>query len=172
MEGWEGTGTVVMPEEKNEGSGFKVVDRRSFATDGSLREEPRESPAPSPKVAPKVEHPAESAPAAARSDAGRETLELPEDFGAPGNVDQGFETLISYLGTTAMFQLGMMAGPGGERIPADLTSAHHTIDMLDVIDRKTRGNLTPDEGRLLEDVLYELRIAFIEVEKRATPRAK
>ena len=164
-----------MPEEKaedrHEGSGFKVVDRRSFATDGSLREEPREAPA-SPS---KVEHPAESpsTPSATRADARpEETLELPEDFGAPGNVDQGFETLVSYLGTTAMFQLGMMAGPGGERIPADLTSAHHTIDMLEVIERKTRGNLTPDEGRLLEDVLYELRIAFIEAEKRATSRAK
>jgi hypothetical protein len=166
---------VAMPEEKaedrHEGSGFKVVDRRSFATDGSLREEPREAPA-SPS---KVEHPAESpsTPSATRADARpEETLELPEDFGAPGNVDQGFETLVSYLGTTAMFQLGMMAGPGGERIPADLTSAHHTIDMLEVIERKTRGNLTPDEGRLLEDVLYELRIAFIEAEKRATSRAK
>ena len=166
---------VAMPEEKaedrHEGSGFKVVDRRSFATDGSLREEPREAPA-SPS---KVEHPAESpsTPSATRADARpEETLELPEDFGAPGNVDEGFETLVSYLGTTAMFQLGMMAGPGGERIPADLTSAHHTIDMLEVIERKTRGNLTPDEGRLLEDVLYELRIAFIEAEKRATSRAK
>ena len=166
---------VAMPEEKaedrHEGSGFKVVDRRSFATDGSLREEPREAPA-SPS---KVEHPAESpsTPSATRAAARpEETLELPEDFGAPGNVDQGFETLVSYLGTTAMFQLGMMAGPGGERIPADLTSAHHTIDMLEVIERKTRGNLTPDEGRLLEDVLYELRIAFIEAEKHATSRAK
>jgi hypothetical protein len=160
------------PEDKHEGSGFKVVDRRSFATDGSLREEPREAPAPPPKVAPKVERPAGSASAPSAASAGGETLELPEDFGAPGNVDPGFETLVSYLGTTAMFQLGMMAGPGGERIPADLANAHHTIDMLDVIERKTRGNLTPDEGRLLEDVLYELRIAFIEVEKRATPRAK
>jgi Domain of unknown function (DUF1844) len=160
------------PEDKHEGSGFKVVDRRSFSTDGSLREEPREAPAPPPKVGPKVERPAESPASAARTEAGPETLELPEDFGAPGNVDPGFETLVSYLGTTAMFQLGMMAGPGGERIPADLTSAHHTIDMLEVIDRKTSGNLTPDEGRLLEDVLYELRIAFIEVEKRATSRAK
>ena len=166
---------VAMPEEKaedrHEGSGFKVVDRRSFATDGSLREEPREAPAPPSKV----ERPAESpsTPSATRADARpEETLELPEDFGAPGNVDQGFETLVSYLGTTAMFQLGMMAGPGGERIPGDLTSAHHTIDMLEVIERKTRGNLTPDEGRLLEDVLYELRIAFIEAEKRATSRAK
>lgn len=165
---------LVMPEEKDkhEGSGFKVVDRRSFATDGSLREEPREVPATPPKVAPEVGRPAESAPAPARTDTADETLELPEDFGAPGDVDQGFETLVSYLGTTAMFQLGMMAGPGGERIPADLTSAHHTINMLEVIERKTRGNLTPDESRLLEDVLYELRIAYIEVEKRAASRAK
>ena len=160
-----------MAEEKNEGSGFKVVDRRSFTTEGSLREESRET---APLTPPKAEHPMESPSGESPETIGArdEGLELPEDFGARGDIDQGFETLISYLGTTAMFQLGMMAGPGGERIPADLTSAHHTIDMLGVIDRKTRGNLTPDEGRLLEDVLYELRIAYIEVEKRAASRAK
>ena len=158
------------PEEKPEGSGFKVVDRRSFATDGSLRD--REGTAAS-AAPPKVERrPERAAPAARHREPVEETLELPEDFSAPGNVDQSFETLVSYLGTTAMFQLGMMAGPGGERIPADLTSAHHTLDMLEVIERKTRGNLTPDESRLLEDVLYELRLAYIEVEKRAAARAK
>lgn len=162
-----------MPERKSENrpeeSGFKVVDRRPFSTDGSLREQPTAPAAP-----PKAERPAERAPAptAGHRESADETLEMPEDFGAPGNVDQGFETLVSYLGTTAMFQLGMMAGPGGERISADLTSAHHTINMLEVIERKTRGNLTPDESRLLEDVLYELRLAYIEVEKRAAARAK
>ena len=161
------------PEEKPDGSGFKVVDRRPFSTDGSLREQPHERPA-APATPPKVERPPEraAAPAARRREPADETLELPEDFSAPGNVDRSFETLVSYLGTTAMFQLGMMAGPGGERIPADLTSAHHTLDMLEVIERKTRGNLTPDESRLLEDVLYELRLAYIEVEKRAAARAK
>jgi len=86
--------------------------------------------------------------------------------GAESGDYSGFETLVSYLGTTAMFQMGLVAGPGGQRIPADLTNARNTIDMIEVLERKTRGNLTPDESRLLEDVLYELRLAYVEVERR------
>jgi len=78
----------------------------------------------------------------------------------------GFDTLVSYLGTTAMFQLGLMAGPTGERIPADLANARQTITMLEVLDQKTQGNLTQDESRLLEEILYELRMAYVEVDKR------
>ena len=44
--------------------------------------------------------------------------------------------------------------------------------MLEVLELKTRGNLTSDEARLLEDVLYELRMAFVEVQKRSAARPK
>ncbi len=148
-----------MAEEKSEPSSFRVVDRRPFAADGTHREgvvkeeekkrEPQ--PPPSPRSAP-------------RAEAG------PEEF--PGEMPGGFETLVSYLSTTAMFQLGLLAGPSGERIPADLVNARRTIDLLEVLQQKTRGNLTPEESRLLEDVLYELRMSFVEVEKRQAKRTR
>jgi hypothetical protein len=78
----------------------------------------------------------------------------------------GFETLVSYLSTTTMFQLGLLAGPGGERIPPDMQNAQRTIDLLQVLQDKTQGNLTPTESRLLDDVLYELRMTFVELQKR------
>ncbi len=78
----------------------------------------------------------------------------------------GFETLVSYLSTTTMFQVGLLAGPGGERIPPDMTNAQRTIDLLAVLQEKTRGNLNADEARLLDDVLYELRMTFLELQKR------
>ena len=78
----------------------------------------------------------------------------------------GFETLVSYLSTTTMFQLGLLAGPGGERIPPDMANAQRTIDLLQVLQEKTQGNLTPNESRLLDDVLYELRMTFVELQKR------
>jgi hypothetical protein len=143
-----------MPEDKEGSSGFKVVDRRGFAADGTRRDESpgdvKPSQAPS---APQAEPP-------------------PEDSGAYQEVGDlgppGFDTIISYLSTTAFFQLGLLAGPGGQRIPPDLVNARRTIDMLEVLQQKTHGNLSTDENQMLEEVLYELRMTFVEVQKRLT----
>jgi hypothetical protein len=139
-------------EKQQEPSGFKVVDRRSFTSEGSPRKEnPPESRKPEPPPpAKKAERPLVVEP---------DEAELSEE-------PSGFETLVSYLSTTTMFQLGLIAGPGGERIPADMPNAQRTIDLLEVLQEKTRGNLTPNESRLLDDVLYELRMTFVELQKR------
>ncbi len=149
-----------MAEDKDRASGFKVVDRRTFATDGTRRpdvpeeeEEGRSVSAPPP-------------PSSARS------AQATVPAAQAAEPDEGFETLVSYLSTTAMFQLGALPGPGGERIPADMPNARRTIELLDVLQRKTRGNLTPDESRLLEDVLYELRMSYLEIEKRQARKQK
>ena len=145
-----------MSDDKNESSGFKVVDRRSFAVSGERREEP------APQESRKVAAPPEGPPAA-------ETFEEPdaEETGAPG-----FDTIISYLSTTAMFQLGLLAGPGGERIPPDLMNAHRTIDMLEILQKKTQGNLTANESQLLEEVLYELHMSYVAVQQRFTQKPR
>lgn len=168
-----------MPEEKHD-AGFKVVDRRSFATEtGSPRDTAETPPQPAGQTAalepPRIEDPGR--PVVADGSGARSRIELPEsetDFGLEVENDaqrySGFETVVSYLGTTAMFQLGLMAGPTGDRIPADLANARQTIDMLEVLQEKTRGNLNGDEIRLLDDILYELRMAYVEVEKRTRPR--
>lgn len=147
-----------MPEDKNETSSFKVVDRRSFSVDGTRREDPRED---DKKV--------ETRPTVSRATSKPREVEL-EGYSEEGPA--GFDTLVSYLSTTAMFQLGLLPGPGGERIPADLVNARRTIDLLEVLQHKTRGNLTPDETKLLDDVIYELRLSFVEVEKQRAKRGK
>ena len=146
-----------MAEDKNEPTGFKVVDRRGFNSEGSRREEA----APEARK-PEPPPPAEKAPRSRIAEpAASEPSE--EDFaGEPS----GFETLVSYLSTTTMFQLGLLPGPGGERIPPDMPNAHRTIDLLEVLQEKTQGNLNPKESRLLDDVLYELRMTFVELQKR------
>ena len=143
-----------MPDEKEDSSGFKVVDRRGFASDGSRREEA--TPAAASSASPAADSPAvEPSPP-------EPPPRKPEDqLGAPG-----FETLVSYLSTTAFFQLGLLPGPGGERIPPDLPNARRTIDMLEVLQRKTHGNLTAEEGQMLEEVLYEMRMTYVELQKR------
>lgn len=145
-----------MPEDKGEPSGFKVVDRRSFSVDGTRREHGEEKEPP-PRAA------------AARPAAPLVVEEAEESFEAGPT---GFDTLVSYLSTTAMFQLGLLQGPGGETIPADLVSAHRTIDLLTVLQQKTKGNLTQDEARLLDEVLYELRMSYLEVETHFTKKTK
>jgi hypothetical protein len=146
-----------MADEKDESSGFKVVDRRSFNTEGSRREE----------EAPKIIR--AEAPAPAEKAARPQIIEPHSVEVAEPEISQepsGFETLVSYLSTTTMFQLGLLAGPGGERIPPDMPNAQRTIDLLQVLQEKTQGNLTQNESRLLDDVLYELRMTFVELQKR------
>jgi len=139
-----------MTDEKDNPSGFKVVDRRSFTQEGAKRsEEAAGQRAPEPEASP------------SRPSRIIEPSEEPmEEEGSD------FETLVSYLSTTAMFQLGLMAGPGGERIAPDMVNAQRTIDLLQVLQEKTSGNLTSQESRLLDNVLYELRMTFLELQKR------
>jgi hypothetical protein len=60
-----------------------------------------------------------------------------------------------------MYQLGMVEDPVRGRPPADLEGARHSIDMLAVIQEKTRGNLSAREQQLLDQALYELRVAYV-----------
>jgi hypothetical protein len=141
-----------MADDKDDSPGFKVVDRRPFAAGGERRAEP----AAQELLKPPVAAPPEPAPAA-------ESFEEPDagEGGAPG-----FDMIVSYLSTTAMFQLGLLAGPGGERIPPDLINARRTIDMLEILQTKTQGNLTANESQLLEEVLYELHMSYVTVQRR------
>ena len=147
-----------MAKEEGSSSGFRVVDRRPFAADGSRKED-----------IPVEEHNAEAAPARDRSS----LVEPPSEPAGPyGEDSPGFETLVSYLSTTAMFQLGLIPGPSGEHIPVDMPNAKRTLDLLEVLQEKTKGNLTAHESRLLDDVLYELRMSFIEIQKRQARKSK
>ncbi len=147
-----------MPDDKDNASGFKVVDRRSFATDGTRRSDARKDEERTAAATPPPSPGSSTQPSAPPAE--------------PAEPDEGFETLVSYLSTTAMFQLGALPGPSGERIPADMPNARRTIELLEVLQRKTRGNLTPDESRLLDDVLYELRMSYLEIEKRQARKHK
>jgi hypothetical protein len=52
-------------------------------------------------------------------------------------------------------------------IPFDLESARQTIDIMSMLQKRTRGNLSPDEARFMEDVLHSLRMSFINAKKKA-----
>jgi hypothetical protein len=82
--------------------------------------------------------------------------------GAPAQEKIGFEHLVQQLYLSAMMQMG--AGtPEGQRPRIDILGARQTIDLLGVVAEKTKGNLSAEESRSLETVLFELRATFVEL---------
>jgi hypothetical protein len=80
--------------------------------------------------------------------------------------------LMTTLATEAMLSLGQMQHPISNKIELDLEQAKHFIDSLQMLEEKTAGNRTPEESRLLDGILYELRMAFVEVQSRSAAAAK
>jgi len=152
-----------MPSRKDEEpEEFKVVDRRSFTSEGERRAElPPEPAKPEPPPPPAAEA-AAKAPSTAASETGSAA-------GAPAE-EQGpvqFEHLIMSLVSTAMYQLGMATRPGEPPPPADLPAARETIDLLAMLQQKTQGNLTHEEEQLLAGSLQELRLVFVEISRHS-----
>src|SRR5262252_6802158 len=126
-----------MSSEGKGGSGFTVTDRRIFADDkGTARVE--ETPAPPPETRPAAAEPA-----------------------GPPQID--FHTFVLSLGSSALLHLGELERPGAGRAEKNLPMAKHTIDILGMLQEKTRGNVTPEEGKLLESLLYDLRLRYVEL---------
>jgi hypothetical protein len=78
-----------------------------------------------------------------------------------------FSTFALSLGTSALYHLGVVAHPetGQKLSPPEIALARNTIDTLELLQEKTRGNLDAQEAELLESLLYELRMHFVEAGK-------
>ncbi|HZQ92297.1 MAG TPA: DUF1844 domain-containing protein [Terriglobales bacterium] len=170
---------------------LKVTDRRLFNAEGELRpdvvdEERRQETAPSPPLpAAETTPAANAAPAApppisaeehqashsAFRDAGAKVDDiLREALGNqhhPEKLQVSFESLVASMYMTAMMQLGMLHEKG-EQPQVDLVGARHTIDTLSMLEEKTRGNLTEGERAVLQDALFRLRMAFVEITNMLT----
>lgn len=73
-----------------------------------------------------------------------------------------FVEIVNLIVMQAMAGLGLLQGAGGERIPPNVEVAKHFIDMLQILEDKTKGNLTAEEKKLLDQVLYEMRMRFVQ----------
>ena len=78
------------------------------------------------------------------------------------DLEMNFEKFIASLYMTTLMQLGL-AAPQGEKPTLDLIGARQTIDILGLLNEKTKGNLTSAEESTLRNILYELRMAYLEV---------
>ncbi len=169
-----------MAEKKD---GFTVTDRRLFTQDGELRRDVQEEPdkgisaSQAEKEAPAAKLEAEAAeempapPTAAEQQAQKDAyqksskdLDSRVELGGHSakDLEMTFERFIASLYMTAMLQLGLMHEEGGQpRI--DLIGARQTIDTLGLLAEKTKGNLSSREENFLQNSLYELRMAYVEV---------
>lgn len=78
--------------------------------------------------------------------------------GAAPAID--FNTFVLSLSTNALMHLGECIGPDGEPCPQNLTLAKQTIDLVALVEEKTRGNLTGEEERLVSQILTDLRTRY------------
>nr|WP_252379991.1 DUF1844 domain-containing protein [Desulfovulcanus ferrireducens] len=76
-----------------------------------------------------------------------------------------FTTFVLSLSSSALMHLGEVPEPESGQVNVNMAMAKHTIDVLAMLEEKTRGNLTPQEDRLLKDVLFEVRMKFVQKAK-------
>ncbi|MEX5214517.1 MAG: DUF1844 domain-containing protein [Nitrospiraceae bacterium] len=129
--------------------GFVIRDRRG--------EKPVESSGPNPdrpSATSKVQ--AEAPPSAATRGSG--TSE-----GRAGQTPVTFSTFVFSLGTSALMLMGERLDPGQQELPVNLPQAKEIIDILSLLETKTQGNLTADEQSVLTDMLYALRMKFVDL---------
>ncbi len=128
-----------MSEEELEGEGFVIKDKRS----SQLSDEDT--------VAQDKE--AEAAPEAP-----------PQQEEAPFQID--FATFVMSLSQSAFYQLGEIPDPLTGKTEMNLPAVHQTIDMLIMLREKTNGNLTPEEAKLMEQMIYELQMKYVAKSKQ------
>ena len=139
-----------MPEKKEEKKDFVVKDRRIFAEENLDDGEKEEKEAPAAEE--KTE--AETKEADEKPDAGDQEppLQFPEI---------NFATFVASLNASALLQLGAIDDPTTGTKNKNLPMAKQTIDILNMLQEKTTGNLTEEEENLLKNILYDLRIMYV-----------
>ena len=101
-------------------------------------------------------------PSKAKPEQGAETVEQDP------NVPIDFATFVLSLSSSAAYHLGLVPHPEDESMSSNLPMAKQTIDILGILQEKTKGNLTGEEERLLGEVIYNLRMAYVTATKKCS----
>jgi len=140
--------------ESEEKKGFTVQDRRRFSAEGDVKE-PASEDKPEPK---------ESAPlhqASVESTDIRSAARTPESA-----TEINFATFIVGLSTEALSALGEIPHPATGERSRDLDAAQQLIDIIGMLRDKTRGNLDVNEENLIEAILFDLRMKYVELARQ------
>jgi hypothetical protein len=130
-----------MPEDEIRGEGFTIKDRRTFDTEGKVKEEAKKEAKEEGKKDEKAEEKGE-----------KEFTALPE---------VNFSSFLLSLSSSILLHLGEIADPQSGEKKKDLALAKQTIDIITLLKDKTEGNLTEEEQNLLKHLLYDLRMRFV-----------
>ncbi len=156
-----------MSEERDEErpAAFKVSDRRRFSESGEPRSDQPSDPEPTAE-------PATDPIATAKDDVHQSGHDHSDHDhaahqeqsagGGQHHHEMNFATFVISLSTQALSMLGEIPDPMSGTTSTDLEAARQLIDILGILQDKTRGNLDADEGALLEHALYDLRMKYVE----------
>lgn len=176
---------MIGNEDNQEEVTYRVTDKRKFNADGSLREGVELDP-------PKAEKPPEAetaaaAPEAAAPQADMPEAEIPESFDAmdneigedgdeediPGAEDPAsFVNFLSTLATNAAAALGAMPHPATGKRSLDLDTGKYWLDIMAMLREKTKDNLHPQEARLLDGILGDLRMQYVQLVRATEEKLK
>ena len=130
-----------MSEEEIEGPGFTVRDKRTFDSQGEVKESV------------KAEREEER-----KKDKDREEK---KEKGAAPLPEVNFSSFILSLSSSTLLHLGEIADPQSGEKKKDMALAKQSIDIINLLKDKTKGNLTQEEEKLLDHLLYDLRMRFV-----------
>lgn len=133
-------------ESEQKPQGFTVSDRRIFAGGTEPAAEASPPPVEAPPPGPPADQPA-------------------SEKGEPSLPPVDFTTFTLSLGSSALMHLGEVERPQSGKVEKDLALAKHTIDLLSMMQEKTKGNLTAQEAQLLESLLFDLRLRYVSAAK-------
>ena len=135
--GWEDTMGSDKEKEEQQNS-FTVRDKRFSAhkeaeVDSKIKEEKKETESQG-------------------ADSSEQQVELPEI---------NFVNFLFSISTSALIQMGEIEDPISQQTVRNLPLAKQTIDLIGMLEEKTKGNLTPDEAKLIENILFDLRMRYV-----------
>jgi hypothetical protein len=142
-----------MDESETKDKGFKVEDRRRFSAEGELKPEyqgpeEREAPPAAAQTQPKAE------PRAAAAEK--------QAAGERKPSEMSFVGFLLGLSTQVLIHLGEIPDPATGESKCDLPAAQQLIDLLGVLQDKTKGNLDRDEQSMLDSILFDVRVKYVE----------
>jgi hypothetical protein len=169
---------------------FKVVDRRPFNPDGTPRELSPDEKAESEAANATAAEVAQTRPEPAEANASPAASETATSFEPPSKTTSpdrqahreeprsgrdplddpaSFMSLIMSLASNAAASLGMMPHPVTGESGVDLKTAKHWIDVLGMLEQKTRGNLDSQEAQVIESLLADLRMQYVSLTSSPSP---
>ena len=151
-----------MSEEEKKETGFQVKDKRRFTEGGEHRKEEAPAETAAPDAAPEPKQ--EKGPSGEQDDC-RGKEEKDKEF-SPPLPEINFSTFVFSLSSSVLIHLGLAPDPLSGEQKQELGLAKQTIDILGMIQEKTQGNLTEEEKMLMDGILYDLRLRYVEEAKK------